>query len=93
MSQSAKYRSTASIKYEAQLVICKDIYQVNVWQLTTENLGKDHCHRLGPRHAEEVSGYLRHPVLGTKAVQGHALGTHNTLQNSKEARRKKSIDM
>lgn len=28
---STRYRSTASIKYEAQLVFCKDTYQVNMW--------------------------------------------------------------
>lgn len=32
-------------------------------------------------------------MLGTKAIQGHALGTGNTLQNSKEAQRKKSTDI
>lgn len=89
MPQSTRRRSAASKKYGAQLVICKDMYQVNMWQITREN----RRHRRGPRHAKAVSAHPRHPVLGAEAIQRHALGTGDALQNSKETQRKKSANL
>ena len=83
-------RRTASIKYEAQLSICKGISSFFVVDNHFKNWEKAIV-RQGQGHAKEGSAYLQYHVLGIEVVEGRALGTCNTMQNSRKAQRKKSI--
>ena len=62
-----------STKYEAQLSSCKGISSFFVVDNHFKNW--EAIVRQGPEHAKEGSGYLQYYVLGTEAVEGHALGT------------------
>lgn len=87
-------RRTVSIKYEAQLVICKGISSffvvdnhLKIWEKTMVT------DRAQGMQRKAVPIYLQHHVLGIEAVQGHALGTCNRIQKSMKVQRKKNTSV
>jgi len=86
-------RRTVTIKYEAQLVICKGISSFFVVDNHLKNWEKDHGHRAQGMQRKAVPIYLQHHVHGTEAVQGHALGTCNRIQKSMKVQRKKNTSV
>lgn len=78
---------TVSIKYEAQLVICKGISSFFVVDNYLKNSEKTMItDRAQGMQRKAVPIYLQHHVLGIEAVQGHALGTCNRIQKSQRSR-------